>query len=90
MSNNNGIKTVGDYIKSDTEDPALLFESQVAVTQHGARVYSIPQKPKSGEDWLKVHPSDSRQLTPGVLEAETVGVLLRQHLEDRVYAPPAT
>ena len=89
MSNNNGINTVGDYIKSDTEDPSLLFESQVAVTQHGARVYSIPQKPKSGEDLLKVHPSDSRQSAPGELEAETVGVLLRQHLEDKVYDPSA-
>lgn len=86
---NNRIRTVRDYLQSDKEDPSLLFESPVAVTQNGSKVYSIPQKPNGGETWLKVRPSDSRQAAPGALETEPVGILLRQHLEDRVYSPSA-
>lgn len=84
---NNGIRTVRDYLQSDKEDPSLLFESLVAVTQDGARRYCIPQKPKSGEAFLKVRPLDSRTSAPGALETEPVGVLLRQHLDDTVYSP---
>jgi len=81
------VSTLRDYIELSCEGDKI-FESSVQITQHGDRKYKITREIRPASvsqiifNVIPVHNNSE-----GIAERELVGLCLKQHLEDRVYAP---